>query len=47
MFAHIGPETLLVLLTLLLALLHPQLGANWFARRALEQSESNVTAKTP
>ena len=32
MFAHIGPEALLVSLTLLLALLRPQLGATWLAR---------------
>jgi hypothetical protein len=30
-FAHIGPEALLVSLALLLALLRPQLGAPWFA----------------
>ena len=32
MFAHIGPEALLVALALLLALVYPQLGANWFAK---------------
>jgi hypothetical protein len=32
MFAHIGPEALLVSLALLLALVRPQLGATWFAR---------------
>jgi hypothetical protein len=32
MFAHIGPEALLVSLALLLALVCPQLGATWFAR---------------
>ncbi|MCU1297119.1 MAG: hypothetical protein JWO91_1397 [Acidobacteriaceae bacterium] len=32
MFAHIGPEALLVSLTLLLALVWPQLGARWFQR---------------
>jgi hypothetical protein len=32
MFAHIGPEALLVSLALLLALVRPQLGAAWFAR---------------
>lgn len=32
MFAHIGPEALLVSLALLLALARPQLGATWFAR---------------
>jgi hypothetical protein len=32
MFAHIGPEALLVSLALLLALIRPQLGATWFAR---------------
>jgi hypothetical protein len=31
MFAHIGPESLLVALALLLALVRPQLGATWFA----------------
>jgi len=32
MFAHIGPEALLVSLALLLALVWPQLGARWFQR---------------
>ena len=32
MFAHIGPEALLVSLALLLALVSPRLGATWFAR---------------
>ncbi len=32
MFAHIGPEALLVSLALLLALVRPQLGARWFQR---------------
>jgi len=32
MFAHLGPETLLVSLALLLALAYPQLGARWFER---------------
>jgi hypothetical protein len=32
MFAHIGPEALLVSLALLLALVCPQLGARWFQR---------------
>jgi hypothetical protein len=32
MFAHIGPEALLVSLALLLALVCPQLGARWFRR---------------
>jgi hypothetical protein len=32
MFAHIGPEALLVSLALLLALARPQLGATWFAQ---------------
>jgi hypothetical protein len=32
MFAHIGPEALLVSLALLLALVRPQLGATWFAK---------------
>ena len=32
MFAHIGPEALLVSLALLLAIVRPQLGASWFAR---------------
>ncbi len=32
MFAHIGPEALLVSLALLLALAWPQLGARWFQR---------------
>jgi hypothetical protein len=32
MFAHIGPEALLVSLALLLALVWPQLGARWFGR---------------
>src|SRR6266446_5602291 len=32
MFAHIGPEVLLVSLALLLALVRPQLGARWFQR---------------
>jgi hypothetical protein len=38
MFAHIGPEALLVSLALLLAVLCPQLGARWFqkAEHALE-----------
>ena len=30
MFAHIGPESLLISVALLLALLRPQLGATWF-----------------
>jgi hypothetical protein len=32
MFAHIGPEALLVSLALFLALVRPQLGATWFTR---------------
>ena len=32
MFGHIGPETVLVSLALLLALLCPQIGAHWFQR---------------
>src|SRR5262245_61068892 len=32
MFAHLGPEALLVSIALLVALVYPQLGANWFAR---------------
>jgi hypothetical protein len=32
MFAHIGPEALLVSLALLLALVRPQFGSTWFAR---------------
>jgi hypothetical protein len=32
MFAHIGPEALLVSLALLLALVRPQLGATWLAK---------------
>jgi hypothetical protein len=32
MFAHLGPEALLVSVALLLALARPQLGATWFAR---------------
>jgi hypothetical protein len=32
MFAHIGPEALLVSLALLLALVHPQFAAAWFVR---------------
>ncbi len=32
MFDHIGPEALLVTLALLLALVHPRLGAGWFER---------------
>jgi hypothetical protein len=32
MFAHIGPEALLVSLALLVAIVRPQLGATWFAR---------------
>src|SRR6266567_2185795 len=32
MFAHIGPEALLVSLALLLAVVCPQLGARWFSR---------------
>ena len=37
MFAHIGPEALLVSLALLVGLVYPSLGANWFrkAERAL------------
>ena len=31
MFAHIGPEALLVSLSLLLALVHPELGSHWFS----------------
>ncbi len=31
MFAHLGPEALLVSLALLVALLRPRLGARWFA----------------
>ena len=31
MFAHIGPEALLVSIALLVALVYPQLGATWFA----------------
>jgi hypothetical protein len=39
MFAHIGPEALLVSLALLLALVRPQLGEGWFAsaERALAE----------
>ena len=32
MFAHIGPESLLVSLALLVGCLYPQLGSKWFAR---------------
>src|SRR5579863_3236928 len=32
MFAHIGPETLLLSIALLLAFACPQLGARWFER---------------
>ena len=32
MFAHLGPEALLVSLALLVALVRPQLGASWFAK---------------
>lgn len=32
MFAHLGPEALLVALSLLIALVCPELGAQWFAR---------------
>src|SRR6266496_1013992 len=32
MFAHLGPEALLVSLSLLLVLVRPQLGARWFRR---------------
>jgi hypothetical protein len=39
MFAHIGPEALLVSLALLLALVHPRLGASWF-----EKAESALAA---
>ena len=43
MFAHIGPEALLVSLALLLALVRPQLGATWFtsAERALAKVARN------
>ncbi len=32
MFAHLGPEALLVAIALLLALVYPELGARWFGR---------------
>jgi hypothetical protein len=43
MFAHIGPEALLVSLALLVALAYPQLGAVWFdkAERALAKLARN------
>ena len=43
MFAHLGPETLLVSLALLLALACPQLGAGWF--RQVEQALAAVARR--
>jgi hypothetical protein len=43
MFAHIGPEALLVSITLLLALVYPQLGAKWF--RQFEQALAAVARR--
>jgi hypothetical protein len=43
MFAHIGPEALLVSLALLLALVRPQLGETWF--RHIERALANVARR--
>jgi hypothetical protein len=43
MFAHIGPEALLVSITLLVALVYPQLGANWF--KQVEQALAPVARR--
>src|SRR6266581_2548665 len=43
MFAHIGPEALLVSLALLLAVVCPQLGARWFLR--IEQALAAVARR--
>ena len=43
MFAHIGPEALLVSLALLLAVVCPQLGASWFLR--VEQALAAVARR--
>jgi hypothetical protein len=43
MFAHLGPEALLVAIALLLALVCPQLGDRWFSR--VERSLSNFARR--
>ena len=43
MFAHLGPEALLVSIALLMALVCPQLGDRWFSR--IERGLSNIARR--
>ena len=43
MFAHLGPEALLVSIALLMALVCPQLGGCWFSR--IERGLSNIARR--